>query len=531
MADASASVAVAIAAALADAGVRLLFGVPGGGNNLELIGAAERHGLRFVLTHTETAAALMAAVSGELTGVPGACVATRGPGAASAVNGVAHALLDRAPMVVVTDGVPEVDFARVSHQRLDQQALFGAVTKWSARIGVDGAAETAAHALRVAYAGTPGPVHLDFVPDAPAPELLPIEAPAPPDPGAVERARAHLSASRRPVFAIGLGARRASADLVGLLRGSGHPILTTYKAKGVVPESWPETSGLLTGATIESPVLVGADLIVAVGLDPIEFIPGPWPYPAPVLALSEWPLDDPYYEPAVELVGPLPELIGVVGGVIARSEAGAAAVDARAVDAAHVVQVPGLAPHEVVQLARERAPGGTIATVDSGAHMLVTMPFWKVDEPFEVLTSSGLATMGFALPAAIAAALERPARHVVCFVGDGGLALVLGELETLARLALPVVVVVFDDSALSLIEIKQAPGQGGRGAVRYAETDFAAAARACGVAAERVSSRDELARVVSTAFSEPRPFLIDATIDASGYPSVLAAVRGGSRET
>ena len=96
----------------------------------------------------------------------------------------------------------------------------------------------------------------------------------------------------------------------------------------------------------------------------------------------------------------------------------------------------GLAPHEVVDAARARAPAGTIATVDSGAHMLVAMPLWEVDEPGEALISSGLATMGFALPAAIAAALARPGRQVVCFTGDGGLGMALAELETLARLEL-----------------------------------------------------------------------------------------------
>ena len=137
--------------------------------------------------------------------------------------------------------------------------------------------------------------------------------------------------------------------------------------------------------------------------------------------------------------------------------------------------------------------------------MLLAVPFWEVDEPGTLLISNGLATMGFALPAAIAAALVEPDRHVVCFTGDGGLGMTLAELETLARLDLPVVVVVFNDSTLSLIAAKQSPqGHGGDGAVRYRTTDFAAIARGCGMSADSVDDvetfdglmRAALARVV-----------------------------------
>jgi acetolactate synthase-1/2/3 large subunit len=191
------------------------------------------------------------------------------------------------------------------------------------------------------------------------------------------------------------------------------------------------------------------------------------------------------------------------------------------------VATSALAPHEVVDLTRELAPAGTIATVDSGAHMLVAMPLWKVDEPGEALISSGLATMGFALPAAIAAALARPDRRVVCLVGDGGLGMTLAELETLARLELDVLIVVFNDSALSLIRIKQADvGHGGDGAVRYRETDFACTAQAVGIPSCRVWDAAELREALAEGFADPGPYLIDAVVDPSGYADVLAATRG-----
>jgi acetolactate synthase-1/2/3 large subunit len=523
----AAELADSIVGGLAAAGTRVVYGLPGGGNNLEVVGACERAGLRFVLVHGESAAVIMAGVDGELTGAPGACVVTRGPGVASAVNGAAQALLDRQPLLLISDAVPFAERTRVSHQRLDQDALLAPVTKWSTSIGLDGAQETVAAAIRIACAAPQGPVHLAFTPDAPRPALPPPGA-APPR-GDIAAAARLLAASRRPVFALGVGARRARVPLRRLLAGTPWPVLTTYKAKGLLSEHAGNAAGLLTGATIEAPILAAADLIVAVGLDPVELIPAPWPYRAPVLALGEWPLADPFFEPATELVGPLAELLALVSEHLpAGGERASGRAQRVLADDALRVPTAGLAPHVVVEAARSRAPAGAVATVDAGAHMLVAMPLWEVAEPGEALISSGLATMGFALPAAIAAAIARPDRHVVCFVGDGGLGMALAELETVSRLGLPVTVVVFDDAALSLIEIKQAAdGHGGQGAVRYREADFAGIARAMGIPARRVEDERDLLAALDDAFGRRGPYLVDAVVDPSGYAAVLAAIRGG----
>jgi acetolactate synthase-1/2/3 large subunit len=523
-----AKTAVGIAAALSEIGTDVLFGVPGGGSNLDLVGAVQRSGGRFVLGHGESAAAIMAATYGELTGRPGACVVTRGPGAASAVNGVGHALLDRAPLVIVTDGFAHRDHARVTHQRLDHHALFAPVTKWSAEVGPEDAYDTAREAVALACRSPQGPVHLDVVLDTPARAAPPPAGERPPV-GAGERARAAelVAGARRPVVALGVGARRAAATVRAALEPLGCPILTTYKAKGVVPESWPTAAGLLTGATIEAPILEEADLIVAIGLDAVELIPAPWPYAAPILALSEWPRTDAFLQPELELVAPLDALVALLEPLRAlplpsRPPREAAAAARRALD----VPVDGLGPQDVVRTARALAPPGTVATVDAGAHMLVAMPYWLVDEPDEVLISSGLATMGFALPAAIAAALVGGGRRVLCLVGDGGLGMTLAELETLKRHDLPVTVVVFNDSALSLIEIKQEEGQGGPPAVRFDRTDFAAIARGCGIPARPARDVDELAAALGEALGAGGPSLIDATVDPAGYRAVLEAIRG-----
>ena len=482
-----------------------------------------------MLTRGETAAAIMAATYGELTGRPGACVVTRGPGAASAVNGVAQALLDRAPMLIVSDAVRSGEAARVSHQRLDQQALFKPVTKWSVSVGPDGAHEAVAAAIEVACRAPAGPVHVDV--DVDAGLELPMPPPAPTRDGDEARARQLVAEARAPVVAIGVGARRAASAVRRALDGVACPILTTYKAKGMVSESSPSAAGFLTGATIEAQTLRYADLIIGVGLDPVELIPAAWPYEAPLLSLTEWVADSSYFDPAVEIIGPLEDSLELIQPLLLLlGREGPAGVSGfRAMQRALDVAGDGLLPQDVVRAVRHASPPGATATIDSGAHMFAAMAFWTVDAPGEALISSGLATMGFALPAAIATAHTYPERRVVCLTGDGGLGMTLAELETAARYSLPVVVVVLNDAALSLIEIKQRSGQGGRNAVGHSDVDFSEVARGLGLRARRVETLVELEAALAEAFAQGEPFLIDAVVDAGNYAAVLAAIRGGAR--
>ena len=159
--------------------------------------------------------------------------------------------------------------------------------------------------------------------------------------------------------------------------------------------------------------------------------------------------------------------------------------------------------------------------------MLVAMPLWEVPEPRRLLVSSGLATMGYALPAAIAAALCAPRVPVVAFTGDGGLGMTLAEIETAVRLSLRIIVIVFNDAALSLIKLKQKPaGQGGDDAVRYRPVSFAAAATAMGAAGAAVSTERDLATALAAALRRPGPTVIDASVDPAGYPAVMDLSRG-----
>ncbi len=530
-----------LADALVAAGTELLFGVPGGGSNLDVIGAAEAAGCRFVLAHGETAAGIMAGVTGELTGRPGACVVTRGPGAASAVNAVAQAWLDRQPMVLLTDCVTSGDAARVSHQRLDHQALFGGITKASVRCPADDGRLPDLLALTVE--GRPGPVHVDLDPDAPPTTSQSSPAAETHETVDLDVLRAALRSARRPVVVAGVGTIAVPAGRRDALQEALHrflaeapvAVLTTYKARGVISDLDPRVAGVATGGTIESAVLASADLIIGVGLDPVELIPAPWPYPAPVVLLGAWANDDSTFfgdRVAHEVTGDLAGTLEALAGSLAPDPEPVPAQRSRSLalerlQAAEPPSPAGLTAREVVSVTQDAAGPDAIATVDAGAHMLVAVPQWEARTSDDLLVSSGLATMGFALPAAIATALVHPGRRVVCFTGDGGLGMVLAELETLARLQLDVLVVVFNDSTLSLIAIKQrSEGQGGTGAVRYRSTDYAAVARGCGLAAETVRDEAALKRAVLAACGRRGPALLDVTVDPSGYGAVLEAIRG-----
>jgi acetolactate synthase I/II/III large subunit len=513
----------ALAEGLAAAGSRRLFGVPGGGPNLDVIGAAEDLGLDFVLTHGETAACVMAATFGRVTGTPGVAVVTRGPGLASAANGLAQATLDRFPLVLVSDAVARATAERTAHQRLDQVAAAAPLTKWSGTLGTGDPAAVAAAAARLAAAAPAGAVHLAFDPTVPGDPAPPLPAPPRADPAALAAARERIAAARRPVVVVGLDAARHAGEVRAALAGFGAPVLVTYEAKGTVPESSPAYAGLFTGAAIERPLLEQADLVVGLGLDPVEPLPGRWPYAAPVLLLHAHPVETAYFGAPLLVTGPYPELLAVLAA--GRPDWPAAYGSAvRAADRAALAwPSAALTPHDVVRTTREALPDALL-TVDAGAHMLVAMPLWETDEPGSVLISNGLATMGFALPAAIGAALASPGRRVVCFVGDGGLGMVLAELETLARLRLDVTVVVFDDATLTLIRLKQQEAQGGPRAVGYGAVDFAGAATALGVPGTVVDDVAGLRRALARAGGGPR--LVDARIDPAAYPHVIRTVRG-----
>ena len=522
--------------ALHDAGARALFGVPGGGSSLDLMAAARDAGMPFHLARTETGAAIMAGAVAELSGAPCPVLTTRGPGVSCVTNGIANASLERAPVVLLADGFTARERGFACHQFVDHAALLRPVTK--AQLRADGQAGTAIQAAIAASLAAPrGPVLLELTGEAAQAESAPAPTFAPPPPRAPEAAalaaaQALLAGAKRPAIIVGLEAIPHAAPLRALARALRCPVLVTYKAKGVFPDADPLFGGVFTGGAAEVPVLAEADLILLAGADPMEWVPQPWKFQAPVIDIAACPRSPHYLVPAATLEGDVGLALAALGG--APGEWTEAAIAAhRAAWLAALSNGPsgnrGISPQalvEITQAACRAAAANPRVAVDAGAHMFPSTTFWQASEPGDLLISNGLATMGFALPAAIGAALYDPARGAIAFTGDGGLLMCLGELATATTLKANILVMVFNDATLSLIDIKK----GGRalppGGLDWPSADFATLMQTLGGTAWHAHDDASLRRALDEALAATGPRLIDARTDPGSYPAQIKALRG-----
>ena len=523
---------------LAVRGLRNLFGVPGGGHSSDVIVAADTHGARFVLSQTETGAALMAAAQAEITGQAGACITTLGPGVTSVVNGVTHAWLDHAAILVLADAPPGPADVVGIHQRVEQRAVLAPVTKGQVVIGREHVEATMARAFELAEASPPGPVYVELgfdgaATDEPEPDIarpgVADEDGRAIDDNVWDELRPVIAASRRPMVLVGLEVRSPEgiAAVREFCRDRDVPALVTYKGKGVIPDSSPQFAGVVTNSAIEASILEQADLFIAVGLDPIELLARPWPYSAPVIDISQ------VHHPDGQLpvrgrmhVGPI-EGLQWVGAALGATD-GAARAHARANGRRQRLAALGsgrLTSTTAVAEMAARWSSSARVTVDAGAHMLPAMQLWPVEARADILISNGLSTMGFALPAAIGAALLEPGRRVVAITGDGGLLMCLGELATLARENLDVSVVVFDDRALSLIKLKQEQ-RGVTVGVDLGAVDWVGLAASMGIRGFAVETLDALATCLAQIGSSPGPSVLAVRIESTDYVPVLRAIRG-----
>lgn len=538
------TVAQAFARALAESGVRRIFGVPGGGSSLDVMEAAAAVGIEFVLTRTENGAVMMAGAVAETSGVPGVALVTKGPGVANGANGVACASLDRAPVLVVTDGFTPAQTAYITHQVFDQAAMLAPVVKAHGRLDGADPVQEIDQLLRLACTPPFGPVHVELTGPA-ARRLVPAarkaaaaraKEAAPLDPAAVEQVRERIARARRPVVLVGLEARRHPAETRRLVATLGCPVLATYKGKGVVPDDDPQVVGIFTGGTQEAECLGRSDLLVMVGLDPVEMILQPWPYGKPAVEIAAAPHPVHYIEPDARAIGPLGLVLAALEEGLRHQQCGWRAEELAQLRStmrerlAYGPVASGVAPDRIASLAAEvcaRRGLSARLSVDAGAHMFSATTFFPCQQPGDILISNGLATMAFALPAAIAAALDDPSRPVLCFTGDGGLLMCLGELSTAVRTGAPLIVVVFNDGALSQIDIKQQSRDLPTRGVRWERReDFAQVMNGLGGTGWQARDEAQYTAALEAALAAGKPCVIDVLVDPVGYRQQLKAMRG-----
>lgn len=527
-----------IAETMQAAGTPFITGHPGG-ESVELMDAARQRGMRFLLFKQEVAAAMMAATWGEITGAPGICLSTRGPGATNMVNGVSYAALDRAPLIAVTDQYGPATYATGLRQRIDQLAIYRPLVKWSTTINAAVVRHQMWRALRETTAPPPGPVHFELpqtettraAGDVVAePPLLPNVVEIEPDRDSLKVPLSMIDGSRKPIILAGLGTLwgNASAELTALAEHLGAPVLVTPKCKGVIPEDHPLRAGCIIGGIIERKLVSQADLIIAVGLDAIELQPKPWPYAAPVLSIAAAPDRDVVVPAAAEVVGPVGKILSRLAAFASAGggwgEKPAAQYRADVVDALNVPST-GLSPQRVMEVARAVLPRETIATCDAGASRLLVVQKWESYGPREFLGSNGLGSMGYALPGAMAARMAHPDRPCVAFVGDGGFLMAVAELQTSVRENLPIIAVVFDDEEIGLIRVKQQLKQIPTYGVGIGGMHWDKLAEGFGADGVVVDTEQGLSNALSGALKSGRATVIGAKIDGSGYVDQFNALR------
>jgi acetolactate synthase I/II/III large subunit len=512
-----------MAQALASRGVEYVFGLPGG-EVVAFIDACRRAGLQFLLTGHEASAAWMAQVVGQITGVPGVCVATLGPGATNLVTGVANAFLDRAPLLAVTAQIPAASLDTMTHQRLPLNELFSPITKGSFRAGDFDAIQLVEHAMDLAAAPRPGPVHMSLANDlavkeyssgASVPQVI---SPAT-NSASIDAIAARIKAAARPLVLVGLGATPVSAPAVrAFIDQLQAPFLVTPKVKGILPEDHPLFAGVASGMAMDGPIVEairGADLMVGIGFDPVECDKA-WFAEVNIVALDTASMAEGRYAP-FEVVGDLRTLLDNLSKKIDKAAqwlAGLPLIRQSSNESSS-------SPLRVIEELRAIFPRDGIVTCDVGSHKLVMGQFWRAYEPGTFFMSNGLSGMGFGIPAAIAAQLTNPEKPVLAVVGDGGMLMMLHDLALIRELGLPILMVVLSDRSLSLIRVSAERRGFPPYGVDFTPPDFAAVAQGFGIAAKRVTSLAELRSCVDKVLSQRIPFLIDLPIDYREYYTLV----------
>jgi len=545
-APAQGSTAALLAAYLHAAGVRHVFGYPGE-SVIDFMEAARHRGIEVVSAVREGTAAFMAEAAAMVTGLPGVCLSTLGPGSTAVLNGVASATLDRVPMLAVSGQIESSREQFFTHQVVDHDRLFAPVTKLALRLDPASAHTVIRKALRTAVAERPGAVHLTVTADAwavpagPGPAGRPAAAgngtgaavSLPPLAAAAGSVDVYgdgdplrvLRAARRPVILAGIAALRCAAgpDLLRLAELAGIPVVVSPMAKGTFPEDHPYFAGVLdmAGHRVVWDLLAGADLILAAGFDPVELI-SPWSVATPVMHLDTTPNTDQVYASAYELVGHVAAILGWIAAQWSGEPRWAETEVAAHRDRLRAAWLAGRAegslnPSDVVTIAREAAPPDTIVTTDVGSHKIMAGQAWQAAEPRSVLMTNGLSAMGFGVPAAIAAKLTRPDRPVIALVGDGGFAMAATEMRIASALGVPVTVVVFADGSLNRIELRQQLMGYPPTATRMDGMDLVTLAEAMECDGVRVDSTAGLEKALAGFGTRSRPLLVEARIDPAQY--------------
>ena len=517
---------------LENEGTEYIFGIPGE-ENLDVMDALLDSSIQFITVRHEQGAAFMADVYGRLTGRAGVCMATLGPGATNLITGVADANMDHAPLVAIAGQADTHRLHKESHQVLDLEEIFRPITKYSSRLlAPEIIPEVTRKAFKIAQTEKMGACFIEFPENiAKIPyqgEPLPISHPPMPEPAQdrVIKAAELISKAKQPMILAGNGvvrngAAQALSDFAAKLN---IPVANTFMAKGIIPFKHPMALG---SAGLQSQDFVNfgfqnADIIICIGYDLVEYHPHLW-HPTrdrTIIHIDSSPAEvDASYSVAVGVIGDIAHSLTRIGE-LAKPHGGhnlRLLRDALVEDMRQHSQDKDfpIKPQKIIWDLRTALDLQDIVICDVGAHKLWMARMFRCEHPNTCLISNGFASMGIAVPGAIAAKLAYPQRQIVAVTGDAGFLMNSQEIETALRLNLAMVILIWNDAGYGLIEWKQMNTFGRTSHVSFTNPDFVKYAESFGATGYRVTKAEELMPILQQALADNTVSVIDCPVDYS----------------
>lgn len=519
-------------AQLEEEGVEYIFGLPGE-ENLDLLESLRTSRIKLIITRHEQAAAFMAATYGRLTGKPGVCFSTLGPGATNLVTGVAQAQLIGAPLISISGQKALVDNWQARFQLVDVVRMMEPLCKKAVSITDPGMIPTVIrNAFKHAEAERPGAIHIELPEDVAEEETEAVvqkrsEIKLPyPDSETVKKAATMICEARNPLIIVSSGANRKaiSKELENFVGRTGIYLVHTQMGKGVVPDDC-VYSLFATGIHARDYVncgIDGADLIITIGYDIVEYPPYLWNRELDKQIINidfVESVPDRYFNPAVEIIGDIASSIRELAAHIPEKREFPVFENTRLFveEKINVIARKSypLLPQTVVQSVRKVLGREDIITLDNGVYKLWFARLYKTYAPNTVLLDNALATMGAGLPSGITAKLLHPELRVLAICGDGGFMMNCQELETAVRYKIPVVILILNDNGFGFIKWKQKKMHFEDFGLDYGNPDFPLFAESFGAAGFRINEDDDLAEVLEKAFALNRVTVIECPIDYS----------------
>lgn len=519
---------------LEEEGVHYIFGIPGE-ENLAVMEALTHSKIEFITVRHEQGAAFMADVYGRLTGKAGVCMATLGPGATNLITGVADADCDGAPLVAISGQVGTDKMHITTHQYLDLRAMFEPITRRAYTVvRPDTMAEITRLAFKYAEREKPGATFIDLpvnISKMPVGEnekplqrkqILPETALE----SQIEAAATMISYAKNPVILAGSSVIRSHAAemLTKFAEKLKLPVINTMMSKGAIPFDNPYSLWTV-GIPMEdyqTKVLEKASLVIAIGYDIIEYAPAKWHLGnADIIHIDTMPADiNKNYEPKVEVVGNIPNSLERIMEKAARLQEPKYALEIRKrmVDEhesyAEDMSFP-VKPQKALIDCRKVMGENDIVISDVGANKVWIARHYNCYKPNTCLISNGFATMGIAVPGAIAAKLVHPDKKILAITGDAGFMMNCQEFETAHRLGTNFVTLIFNDASYGLIKWKQDMHYGHHEYVDFTNPDFVKFAESVGAIGYRIKKTEELLPTLQKAFKQDKPVIIDCPVDYS----------------